>query len=297
MENDQNKFLKAALWYRKKGLSVIPCKPNSKEALLSWTQYQNQLPTEEQVKAWWTQNPNANIALVLGRVSNVITLEMDDEKAIYGYTIPVTPQAISGGKGLPHIYFRYVEGMRNYKAQDNGRELFSIRGDGLYVVAPPSIHPSGNPYKWRSNLGIHEVDLADPPEWVLELMISNPAKEEAEHYYKQRDNKYADSLRLYIEKLKTKIRMVDLLIKLEIEKTEETVRYTQFNCPFHDSEGKKSFTVWDDVGIGHDWRDEKNYDCIEFIRAYKKVEFKETLNFLADYAELTVLISVSMSVL
>lgn len=165
----ENKFLKVALRHRKKGFSVIPCKPKSKEALVPWTQYQKELPTEEQIRTWWTQNPDANIAIVLGKVSNLIVLEVDDEKSINGHSIPVTPQAKSGGKVLPHIYFRYLEGMRNYKAQENGRELFSIRGDGQYVLAPPSIHPSGNPYKWGDNLGIDEVEPADPPNgfWSL----------------------------------------------------------------------------------------------------------------------------------
>ncbi len=286
MENIQNKFIRAALWYRKKGLSVIPCKPRSKEALVPWTQYQTQLPTEQQIRTWLAQNPEANIAVVLGKVSNLITLEIDDKSALNGHEIPVTPQAISGGKGLPHIYFRYVEGMKNYKANEYGRELFSIRGNGQYVLAPPSIHPSGNPYKWRDKLRIDQVEIADPPDWVLELIVANPAKEDAAHYYKQRDNKYADGLRQYIEKLKTKILMSDLLIHLGVGKTEAKARYSQFNCPFHESEGKKNFTVWDDIGIGKDWHDEKNYDFIEFVRAYKNLEFKEALNFLADYASL-----------
>jgi hypothetical protein len=108
MENSPNKFLKAALWYRKKGLSVIPCKPRSKEALVPWIQYQKQPSSEEQITTWWTQNPEANIAIVLGKVSNLITLEVDDEKAINSYAIPVTPQALSGGKGLPHIYLFWI---------------------------------------------------------------------------------------------------------------------------------------------------------------------------------------------
>src|SRR5579885_1528252 len=283
-QNKTNKFLTAALWYRKKGFSVIPCKPKSKEALVPWTGYQQDRATEEQVKMWWTQNPDANVAIVLGKVSNIITLEVDDEKAINGYPIPVTPQAVSGDKGLPHIYFRYVEGMKNYKAHENRRELFSIRGDGQYVVVPPSTHPSGNPYKWVYERRIDQVEIADPPDWVLELITDNPAREEAERFYKQRDNKFADGLRQYIEQLKSKICLSDLLIHLGIEKTEAKARYTQFNCPFHESVGKKSFTAWDDIGICKDWHDLKNYDCIELVKAVKNLEFKEALNFLADYA-------------
>lgn len=284
MENVQNKFLKAALWYCRKGFSVIPCKPKSKEALVPWTQYQKQPPTEEQVRTWWTQNPDANIAIVLGKASNIITLEVDDEKAINGHAIPVTPQAISGGKGLPHIYFRYVGGMKNHKAHEDGRELFSIRGDGQYVLAPPSIHPSGNSYKWVYGLRIDRVEPAEPPDWVLGLITGDPAKEEAERHYKQKDGKHDDNLGQYITELKSKVRLSNLLIHLGIEKTEEKARYSQFNCPFHQSEGKKSFTAWDDIGVGKDWHDEKTYDCIELVRANKGLGFKEALNFLSDYA-------------
>src|SRR3989304_10228966 len=100
-----SKFLKAALCYKRKGFSVIPCKPRSKEALIQWTEYQKRLPTEEEIRRWWTQNPEANVAIVLGKVSGLIVLEVDDPEAIKDKHIPETPQAISGGKGLPHIFF------------------------------------------------------------------------------------------------------------------------------------------------------------------------------------------------
>ena len=45
------------------------------------------------------------------------------------------------------------------------RELTDIRGDGGYVVAPPSSHPSGNFYEWAFPFGM--ADLADLPEWVF----------------------------------------------------------------------------------------------------------------------------------
>ncbi len=122
---------------------MIPIKPKSKEALIPWAAYQNRLPTENEVKDWWTKYPHANIGIVTGRISRICVLEVDEENALKDKHIPITPQAVSGGKGLPHIYFRYKEGMNNYKCKENGRESFSIRGNGQYVVAPPSIHSSG----------------------------------------------------------------------------------------------------------------------------------------------------------
>jgi bifunctional DNA primase/polymerase-like protein len=181
MEASQNKLLKAALWYRKKGFSVIPCKPRSKEALVSWTEYQKRLPTETEIHGWWAQNPRANVAIILGDVSGIITLEVDDEKAIDGRFIPLTPQAISGGKKLPHFYFRSPSvDFKNYKANSNGREQFSIRGKNQYVLAPPSVHPSGGPYSWFHGRGIHEVELAEPPDWILKLITLNSRKEDSQ---------------------------------------------------------------------------------------------------------------------
>jgi len=186
---EKNKLLKSALWYRRKEFSVIPCKPKTKEALISWQEYQERKPTEEEITKWWTQTPDANIGIVLGKVSGLITLEVDDEKAINNKHLPITPQAVSGGKGLPHLYFRYLEGMKNYKAHENGRELYSIRGNGQYVLVPPSIHPSGKPYTWAYGLGIHQVELAELPEWIIELVIkrektTNTNEKTYEHLFK-----------------------------------------------------------------------------------------------------------------
>ena len=48
-----------------------------------------------------------------------------------------------------------------------GRGL-DIRGDGGYVVAPPSIHPNGKQYQWV--VSPRDFPLADMPEWMVELL-------------------------------------------------------------------------------------------------------------------------------
>ncbi|MDA2920246.1 bifunctional DNA primase/polymerase [Desulfobacterota bacterium AH_259_B03_O07] len=171
MKINDNRNFEAARLYLKKGFSVIPIKPRSKEPLIPWSKYQERRPTHEEIERWWTQTPDANIGIVTGEVSGICVLEVDEAEALNGKHMPVTPQAVSGGKGLPHIFFRYPkEGMRNYKSQENGKEQFSLRGDGQYVVAPPSVHPSGNSYKWKVGLGIHEVKLEYPPDWIMKLI-------------------------------------------------------------------------------------------------------------------------------
>jgi hypothetical protein len=43
-----------------------------------------------------------------------------------------------------------------------------LRGDGGVIIAPPSIHPSGEPYRWRPGHAPEEVGLAPMPIWLLE---------------------------------------------------------------------------------------------------------------------------------
>jgi hypothetical protein len=44
-----------------------------------------------------------------------------------------------------------------------------VRGDGAYVVAPPSIHPDGPVYRWRNSL-----PPVPAPEWLLQLISKRP---------------------------------------------------------------------------------------------------------------------------
>jgi Bifunctional DNA primase/polymerase, N-terminal len=47
-----------------------------------------------------------------------------------------------------------------------------VRGDGGYVVVPPSIHPSGRAYVWSVD---RADDLASAPDWLLHLARKKPA--------------------------------------------------------------------------------------------------------------------------
>jgi len=59
--------------------------------------------------------------------------------------LPATMSVITGGQGI-HLWFR-ANGIRNATALA-GFSGLDIRGNGGYVVAPPSIHQSGNEYAW-----------------------------------------------------------------------------------------------------------------------------------------------------
>lgn len=136
--------LKAALKYREKGWSIIPIKPREKSPLLlSWAEFQERLPTEEEVVNWFAKWPNANIAIVTGKVSGLIVVDIDSQEGekYYGN---IKTAISSTGKGR-HLYFKHpgpeVEINRNFPGID-------IQGERAYVLAPPSIHPNGKTYGW-----------------------------------------------------------------------------------------------------------------------------------------------------
>jgi replicative DNA helicase len=187
-----------ALSYLEKGFSVIPLvsppmasKKLSQEEfirkcktpLLGWKEFQSRHPTVEEVTGWFTKWPDASIGIVTGKISNLIVFDLDSEHAVkYAEDeggFPDTPKVITG-KGS-HAYMRYPGfEVRN----DVRKELdIDIRGDGGYVVAPPSIHGNGNQYTWEEGFSIFKIDPAPCEQWMLDYLkdvansSSKPAKE------------------------------------------------------------------------------------------------------------------------
>ena len=124
-----------------------------------------------QVKAWWQQWPEANIGIATGSRSGgifVIDLDIDEDKGVDGYhtledwqrengAFPETWMVITGRGGY-HIYFKSDFEVRNRAGIVDGVD---VRGEGGYVVAPPSIHNNGHRYEWEYSPEEYELALAD----------------------------------------------------------------------------------------------------------------------------------------
>jgi len=273
-------LLDTALFYVRQGLSVIPIKPNSKEPLINWKEYQSKAPTEGEVRQWWSENPDANIGIVTGKVSGICVLEIDNKDFIEGREIPVTPTAISGGKGLPHYYFQYKKGIPSFSYCPVGKkELFSYRSDGEYIVAPPSWHSSGDQYTWVQGCALGEVELTEPPEWLFGYM-GDAIKPELnkELSYSDEDS---DS-RKVAKQVKRRIKFSELLNDLGLD-GKDCGNYWRFTCPFHPDGEHQDFIVWDDICGAKDFHDGEGYDPIKFLMKLKDWNFKEALNYLKEY--------------
>ena len=159
MKINKNKVLETACGYFNLGFSVIPVGVD-KKPLIEWKQYQNECATFQQIEKWMEMFPEMNIGIVTGKISNLIVVDIEAGGKTDG--LPSTVIAKTGGGGW-HYYYKHpgVE----VKNATRIRELTDIRGDGGYVVAPPSLHPSGNSYEWLVPFG--KIALADLPTWVF----------------------------------------------------------------------------------------------------------------------------------
>jgi len=131
------------------------------------------------IRQWWAKWPDANIGIVTGATGGLLVLDVDpghggdatlaDLLAIHG-PLPETVEALTGGGGR-HVFFKHPGGTIRNSAGKLGPGL-DVRGDGGYVVAPPSVHASGECYQWTADPG--ETPLAEAPAWLLARLEDTP---------------------------------------------------------------------------------------------------------------------------
>lgn len=137
----------AALRYADAGIPIFPCEPGGKDPLVKHG-FKDATTDLEKVERWWSVAwPNANIGMPTGKASGFVVVDADSQDALKSVgKFPASLRATTG-RGV-HLY---------YKAPDSpipnsvGKvaEHVDIRGDGGYVILPPSLHHSGKRYAWK----------------------------------------------------------------------------------------------------------------------------------------------------
>jgi putative DNA primase/helicase len=129
------------------------------------------------ITRWWRMWPQANVAIATGAVSGIVALDidpkhggdasLDDLEATYA-PLPETVEAITGSGGR-HILFAHTGG---HVSNSIGKiaDGLDIRGDGGYIVAPPSLHASGRRYEWEILHHPDDTPLPPMPPWLLALI-------------------------------------------------------------------------------------------------------------------------------
>jgi hypothetical protein len=192
-----NPLAQAAHDYAAEGFAVFPLRVRDKPPLPGSTGKDAASADVETVVAWWSgkrslptkadwkgraviAGPKSNVAIATGAISGFWVFDIDGaegEAALAALetrhgALPVTPEQQTG-KGR-QLLFRWdparpVRNMSKRSRERIGPEV-DVRGDGGYIVAPPSIHPSGRTYAWVEGRSPHELAFAAAPAWLMDLV-------------------------------------------------------------------------------------------------------------------------------
>ncbi len=187
----------AAEWYAKKGFPVFPvhsvrdgictcdsatCEHPGKHPRTPHG-FKDATTDAECISKWWKQWPDANIGMPTGATSGTLVLDVDPRNngaesfrnlaAEYG-PLPETAEQITGGDGR-HIVLAHP-GIAVPKMLAPGIDLES---DGGYIVVAPSLHVSGECYRWSGSSGPNAIlNLTAVPGWLLDLIGTLRSKTE-----------------------------------------------------------------------------------------------------------------------
>lgn len=155
--------LAAALDYRARGWTPLPLSPSgNKQPHFSvlervygspkWKQLVARPPSEPEIRAWFECDPGANVGIICGQVSGgLVVADIDRPANTRDLRHPAT--VIAQARRGRHLYFQAVG-----PVETTATTWGELRGEGSYVVAPPSVHESGHEYEWV--IGLNECGLA-----------------------------------------------------------------------------------------------------------------------------------------
>lgn len=167
-------MLRTAVALALKGMAVFPCRPQDKRPATA-NGLKDATTDLDIIRQWWRQEPQFNLAIATGAVSGIFVLDVDNLDAEVELRrleaehtgLPSTVEVITS-RGR-HVYFRTPEVTIRNSASKIAPGI-DVRGEGGYVLAPPSIHPSGRRYEWSVDCSA----LADAPAWLV-AKVSQPA--------------------------------------------------------------------------------------------------------------------------
>jgi hypothetical protein len=153
--------------YVARGWSVLPLR--GKVSTIPWQEFQTRRPSPLELSSWFleTSQPPTGIGIVAGRVSRLVVVDCDTQAdaTFWNSHYPASSLIVETGGGGSHFYYASpVDVTVRNRVKVLGR-CIDIRGDGGYVVAPPSLHRSGKRYAWLTTKGSERLTEFSPT-WV-----------------------------------------------------------------------------------------------------------------------------------
>jgi hypothetical protein len=174
------------------------------------------------IAAWWDKWPDANIGNASGEVSGFDVLDIDTKKdpvsghdgghslgtlvAEHGPLNLATLMQETGSGGAQY-FMAHAAGVSN---RNGVRHAIDVRGDGGYVILPPSRHRSGRRYRW-----VNEAPIAPWTPWLLDVVTRKkeaaqrpkhtavPASEASPEMHERRRSYFAKTMDAQLEKVRT----------------------------------------------------------------------------------------------
>lgn len=177
--------LNAALAYAARGWPVFPCDPEpdkdkgSKKPLIK-NGFLRATTDERQIRDWWGRWPDALIGLPTGPGLGAFVVDLDPRDAdcdelwrrLTKHTgaplgAPIVASTQSGGW---HLYYAWPELAADEKLGNRAGLIANVdvRGEGGYVIAPPSVMRNGRAYKWRDG---DQHGLQQAPQELLDCIL------------------------------------------------------------------------------------------------------------------------------
>lgn len=176
--------------YRSLGLQVVPAKTPSeakewKRPVIKWKEHENDIVDQGTFDAWYgpsgEHRSRQNMGAITGNASGrLIVIDLDIYKSQYaqdwlndlvdtynhgGWLN--TPTQKTGGGGL-QIFLRCPDW---YTPPTNKTSVgIDVRGQGGFVMLPPSRHESGSNYAWVKSYEPWRVDIMEIPVWMIEAI-------------------------------------------------------------------------------------------------------------------------------
>jgi hypothetical protein len=132
---------------------VFPCEPGGKRPL-TYNGFWDASADPRRVESWWSRWPAANLGVPTGERSGLLVLDVDPASGgpeslaalerVHG-PLPRTAKARTGGGGM-HVFFVYPVGEEVRNSAGKLGPGLDVRGEGGYVVVPPS--RTRGDYEW-----------------------------------------------------------------------------------------------------------------------------------------------------
>jgi len=175
----KKKTVDYAIEYQKRfKFSIHPVNHKKKTPLIKWKAYQTKKAEPDQIEKWFLKYPDAAIGIITGKLSGVFVIDCDTADGYQAVMNLIPDNTIIPTVKTPrghHLYFKYPEGssLSTYKGILPGVDY---RGEGGYVVCPPSVNGNGGQYTWIEGQSLKEIDPQEIPKAMLDLLLSKSKK-------------------------------------------------------------------------------------------------------------------------